>query len=55
MALLGIFVLFNLANASLFLKSLHGPEKYLAHRPMWITSVVGLQIIVTAVLVGMFS
>lgn len=54
-ALLGIIVLFNLANASFFLKALPGPEKYLAHKPMWITAVVAFQIIVTGVLVGMFS
>jgi membrane-bound metal-dependent hydrolase YbcI (DUF457 family) len=54
-ALLIIIVLFNLANASLFLRSLSGPEKYLAHKPMWITGVVALQIIVTGVLVGIFS
>lgn len=53
--LLGIIVFFNLANASFFLKAIPGPEKYLAHRPMWITAVVALQIVVTAVLVGMFS
>lgn len=54
-ALLGIIVLFNMANASLFLKSLSGPEKYLAHKPLWITAVVALQIIVTAFLVWLFS
>lgn len=54
-ALLWTIVLFNLANASFFLKALPGPEKYLANKPMWITAVVALQIVVTAVLVGMFS
>jgi len=54
-ALLWIIVLFNLANASFFLKAIPGPERLLAHRPMWITAVVALQIIVTAVLVGLFS
>ncbi len=54
-ALLWIIVLFNLANASFFLKAIPGPERFLAHRPMWITAVVALQIIVTAVLVGLFS
>lgn len=48
-------VLFNLANGSFFLKSIPGPESLLANRPMWITAVVALQIIVTAVLVGLFS
>ncbi len=54
-ALLWIIVLFNLANASFFLKAIPGPEKFLAHKPIWITAVVALQIIVTAFLVGIFS
>jgi uncharacterized membrane protein (Fun14 family) len=54
-ALFSIIVLFNLANASFFIKAIPGPERYLAHKPIWITTVVALQIIVTAVLVGLFS
>ena len=54
-ALFWTILLFNLANASFFLKAIPGPERFLAHRPMWITAVVALQIIVTAVLVGLFS
>ncbi len=54
-ALFWIIVLFNLANASFFIKAIPGPEKFLAHRPIWIATVVALQIIVTAVLVGLFS
>lgn len=54
-ALFWIIVLFNLANASFFIKAIPGPEKYLAHKPIWIATVVALQIIVTAVLVGLFS
>jgi hypothetical protein len=54
-ALFWIIVLFNLANSSFFIKAIPGPEKYLAHKPIWITTVVALQIIVTAVLVGLFS
>ena len=50
-----IVLLFNLANASFFLKAIPGPESLLANRPMWITAVVALQIGVTAVLVGLFS
>jgi len=53
--LLWIIVLFNLANASFFIKAIPGPEKFLAHRPIWIATVVASQIIVTAVLVGLFS
>ena len=55
MSLFWIIALFNLANASFFIKAIPGPEKYLAHRPTWIATVVALQIIVTAVLVGLFS
>ena len=54
-ALFWIIVLFNLANASFFIKAIPGPERFLAHRPIWIAAVVALQIIVTAVLVGLFS
>jgi hypothetical protein len=54
-ALLWIIILFNLANASFFIKAIPGPERFLAHRPFWITTIVALQIIVTAVLVGLFS
>jgi hypothetical protein len=50
-----IILLFNLANGSFFLKAVSGPERFLAHRPKWITAVVALQIVVTAVLVGLFS
>jgi hypothetical protein len=54
-ALFWIIVVFNLANASFFIKAIHGPEKFMANRPFWITGVVAVQIIVTAVLVGLFS
>ncbi|MDD5712723.1 MAG: hypothetical protein PHY31_08205 [Smithellaceae bacterium] len=53
--LLGIIVFFNLANVSFFLKAVPGPERFLAGKPKWITSIVALQIIVTAVLVYLFS
>jgi len=54
-ALFWTILLFNVANASLFLKAISGPEKLLAHRPKWITALVAVQIIVTAILVGLFS
>ncbi len=54
-ALFWTILLFNLANASFFLKAVPGPERFLAHRPHWITAVVALQIVVTAVLVGLLS
>ena len=49
-----IIVLFNLANASFFIKAIPGPERFMAHRPFLITAIIALQIIVTAVLVGLF-
>ena len=55
MALFWIIVVFNLANASFFIKALPGPERLMAHRPFLITAIIGLQIIVTAVLVGLLS
>ena len=54
-ALFSIIVIFNLANASFFIKAIPGPERFMAHRPLWITTIVALQIVVTAVLVGLFS
>ncbi len=54
-ALFWIILVFNLANASFFIKSIPGPERLMAHRPFWITSIIALQIVVTAVLVGLFS
>ncbi len=50
-----IIVIFNLTNVSFFIKTIPGPERFLAHRPSWIATTVALQIIVTAVLVGLFS
>jgi hypothetical protein len=50
-----IIVGFNLANASFFIQSVPGPEGWMSHRPVWIAAIVALQIIVTAVLVGLFS
>jgi hypothetical protein len=55
MALFWIIVVFNLANASFFIKALPGPERFMAHRPFRITTIIALQIIVTAVLVGLLS
>jgi hypothetical protein len=54
-ALFWIILLFNLANASFFIKAMPGPERFLAHRPILIAAVIALQIVVTAVLVGLFS
>ncbi|MEJ2034074.1 MAG: hypothetical protein P8Y63_13790 [Deltaproteobacteria bacterium] len=54
-ALFWVIVIFNLANSSFFIKKIPGPEKLMANKPSWITSVVAVQIIATAVLVGIFS
>jgi hypothetical protein len=52
---LGLRLEFILANASFFIKSMPGPGRSLTHRPIFIANVVGLQIIMIAVLVGLFS
>lgn len=54
-ALFGIIVIFNLANASFFIKTIPGPERLMANKPFWITGIVAVQIIATAVTVGVFS
>lgn len=46
-ALLAVVVLFNLANLTLFFPSLGGPEGLLAGRPMLLTTIILLQIVVT--------
>jgi hypothetical protein len=53
--LLTVIILFNLANASFFLRALPGPERLLARRPKLVTAVVAFQIVVTAVLIGLLS
>lgn len=54
-ALFWIIAAFNLANASFFVKTIPGPKRFMAHRPFWITTIIALQIIVTTILVGLFS
>ncbi len=54
-ALLAVIVLFNIANLSLFSASIPGPEVFLAGRPLWIVSVIAVQIVVTLLLVGFLS
>lgn len=46
-ALLAIIIAFNLANASLFSSSISGPERLFANRPIVLTSVILLQILIT--------
>ena len=54
-ALLGIIVIFNLANISMFFSAVTGIEKYMANRPRLITTVILAQILVTLTLVGILS
>ena len=53
--LLATILAFNLANISFFSVALKGPEVLLANHPLWIVSVVALQIFVTLLLVGLFA
>jgi hypothetical protein len=46
-ALLAIVIGFNLANLSLFLASVPGPEVLLAGRPTWLVTVILVQIMIT--------
>ena len=55
LGLLIIIVVFNLANISMFSTTVSGIEKYMANRPLLITSVILAQIFVTLTLVGIFS
>jgi membrane-bound metal-dependent hydrolase YbcI (DUF457 family) len=48
-------VVFNLANISMFSSAVTGIEKHMANRPLLITMVILIQIVVTLILVGIFS
>ena len=54
-ALLTIIVVFNLANISMFSSAVTGIEKHMANRPLLITTVILVQILLTLILVGAFS
>jgi hypothetical protein len=54
-ALLGVIVIFNLANISMFFSAVAGIEKHMANRPRLISAVILAQILVTLTLVGIFS
>ena len=54
-ALFTTIVVFNLANISMFSSAVTGIEKHMANRPLLITSVILVQILVTLTLVGIFS
>ncbi len=53
--LLITIIVFNLANVSMFFPGVKGIERYMANRPLLITSVIFVQILVTLILVGIFS
>ncbi len=53
--LFATIVFFNLANLSMFFKTIPGIERMMAGKPRLITSVVFLQIVITLVLVGVLS
>ena len=54
-ALFTTIVVFNLANISMFSPAVTGIEKHMANRPLLITTVILVQILVTLILVGIFS
>ena len=54
-ALLGMIILFNLANLSMFFKAIPGFEQKMANRPLLITTVVLIQIVVTLTVVDLLS
>ena len=51
-ALLAAIVLFNVANLSMFVAAIPGPETRLAHQPTLITTLIFVQIVATLALVG---
>lgn len=53
--LLATIILFNLANLSMFFKTISGIERIMANKPRLITSVIFLQIVITLILVGVLS
>jgi membrane-bound metal-dependent hydrolase YbcI (DUF457 family) len=50
-----IIVVFNIANFSMFSPAVTGIEKQMANRPLLITAVILAQILITLILVGIFS
>jgi hypothetical protein len=54
-SLLAVILFFNLANLSLLSASVPGPEELLAGRPMWVVTVIAVQIAITLLLVGILS
>jgi hypothetical protein len=54
-ALLAVILLFNLANLPMFVAAIPGAKQKMIHRPLLITTVVFVQIVVTLTLVGLLS
>lgn len=54
-ALLGVILLFNLANIPMFFAAVPGAKQKMSGRPLLITIIVFIQIIVTLILVGLLS
>jgi hypothetical protein len=54
-ALLAMIVLGNLANITLFSATIPGPEEYLAGHPLWVVTVVFVQIVATLALVDVLA
>lgn len=53
--LLATIILLNLANLSMFFKTISGIERIMANKPRLIASVIFLQIVITLILVGVLS
>jgi membrane-bound metal-dependent hydrolase YbcI (DUF457 family) len=54
-ALLAVILLFNLANLPMFVAAIPGAKQKMIHRPLLITTVVFVQIVLTLILVGLLS
>jgi hypothetical protein len=55
LGLLAVITIGNLANLSFLSPAIPGPEQYLAGRPIFLVTVIFVQIVVTLVLVGLFA
>lgn len=55
LGLLALISLGNLANLSFLSPGIHGPEEYLAGRPLLLVTVIFVQIVVSLVLVGVLA
>jgi membrane-bound metal-dependent hydrolase YbcI (DUF457 family) len=54
-ALLGVIILFNMANVSFFAAAIHGPEGLFANRAGWLVAAIAVQIAITLAFVWYFS